>query len=574
VKDGSVACCEAIRSAFGQHRRWFRQLTARGRQRFEERDWVGLRADAAERLLLYRRGVDACERVVRELLGDRVDDRALWEDARTRYAHAIEGREDGDLAETFFNSITRRIFVTVGVDPRVEFVGRQWRDPEGSDDGVLRYGPSPDIAPLVRAVLSDRTWGVAYEDVDGDAVRAANRIDEHLAEWGLRGARRLEVLATTFFRGKGAYLIGRVRLPASDVPVVFALRNGPEGIFVDAVLLHEDDVSKLVSFTRWYFLADSPRPHDVVRFLAELLPRKRLSDLYTSLGHIKHGKTELFRELRRHLDETDERFGFTAGTPGLVMVCFTLPGLGSVFKVIRDRFPPEKEVTPRIVREKYLLVHLHDRAGRLVDAQPFEQLRFDRSRFEPALLEELLTECRKTVSLEGDAVVIGHAYLERKVVPLNLFVRSADPEAVEAAVWDFGDALRDLAACGLFPGDVLLKNFGVTRHGRVAFYDYDELALLSGLSFKTLPPDDDDDDWAVRPQFVPDPGDIFPEEFPRFLGLRPALLRVLLEHHAEIFTARWWQGVQQMLEDGKIVEFPPYSFTHRIGHRPVKRRTF
>ncbi|MCP4868942.1 MAG: bifunctional isocitrate dehydrogenase kinase/phosphatase [Proteobacteria bacterium] len=575
MNERSVACCEAIRTAFGRQRRAFRNLTARGRQRFEERDWVGLRADAAERLLLYRREVDRCERQVRDLLGDDVADRSLWQDARVAYARAIEQREDGDLAETFFNSITRRIFTTVGVDRSVEFVGQQWTDPEGSDDGVLRYGPSTDVAPLVEKALHDRTWAVPYEDAAADAARAANRIDEHLAEWGLRGPRTLEVLATTFFRGKGAYLVGRLRLAVGDVPVVFALRNGPEGIFVDAVLLHEDDVSKLVSFTRWYFLADTPRPHDVVRFLTELLPRKRLSDLYLSLGHIKHGKTELYRELRIHLDATDERFEFCAGTPGLVMVCFTLPGLDSVFKVIRDRFPPEKEVTHKIVTQRYWLVHVHDRAGRLVDAQPFEQLRFDRSRFEPDLLEELLTSCSKTVTMDGDAVVVGHAYFERKVVPLNLFVRQADPEAVEAAVWDFGDALRDLAACGLFPGDVLLKNFGVTRHGRVAFYDYDELALLPGLSFKDLPPDDDDDDdWAIRPQFVPDPNDIFPAEFPRFFGLTKPLQRVLLEHHAEIFTSAWWRGVQRMIEDGKVVEFPPYSSAHRIGGRPVKRRTY
>ena len=536
---------------------------------------MGLRADSADRLLLYRREVDDCERSVRALLADDVTDRALWEDAREAFAQAIEGREDGDLAETFFNSITRRIFATVGVDRSVEFVGRQWVDPPGSDDGVLRYGPADDVAPLVRDALLERDWGVAYEDVDGDAVRAADRIDEHLLQWGRRGARRLEVLRTTFFRGKGAYLVGRLVLPRASVPVVFALRNGPEGIFVDAVLLEEDDVSKLVSFTRWYFLADTPRPNDVVRFLSGLLPRKRLSDLYLSLGHIKHGKTELFRELRAHLDETDERFEYCAGTPGLVMVCFTLPSLDSVFKVIRDRFPPEKEVTRARVRERYWLVHVHDRAGRLVDAQPFEQLRFDRARFELALLDELMTECGRLVTLDGDDVVIGHCYMERKVVPLNLFVREADPEAVEAAVWDFGDALRDLAACGLFPGDVLLKNFGVTRHGRVAFYDYDELALLPGLKFKDLPSDDDDeDDWAIRPEFVPDPEDIFPEEFPRFFGLKPPLLRVLHEHHGEIFTARWWRGVQKMLEDGKVVEFPPYSPAHRLGARPVRRRTY
>jgi hypothetical protein len=68
-----------------------------------------------------------------------------------------------------------------------------------------------------------------------------------------------------------------------------------------------------------------------------------------------------------------------------------------------------------------------------------------------------------------------------------LFLREADPAAAESAIIDYGNALRDLAASNVFPGDLLLKNFGVTSHGRVIFYDYDELCLVSDCVFRDLP---------------------------------------------------------------------------------------
>jgi isocitrate dehydrogenase kinase/phosphatase len=349
------------------------------------------------------------------------------------------------------------------------------------------------------------------------------------------------------------------------VPLVLALRNGPNGVRVDAVLLDRNDVSILFSFTRNYFHLDHERPYDVMRFLRSLIPKKPIADLYIAIGEVKQGKTELYRALVDHLDDTQERYCFAPGIPGLVMVVFTAPGLDFVLKVIRDVFPPEKDLSPAKVRERYGWVYTHDRAGRLVDAQEFEHLAFPCDRFEPELLAELTSSCGRSVRVRGDRVYIDLAYVERKLTPLNIYVRKTSVERAIGALNEYASAIRDLAACNIFPGDLLLKNFGVTRHGRVALYDYDELVELTSITFRDLPTASrPEDEMRAEPWFAVSAHDVFPEEFQRFLGLPEKLRRELLERHPEIFTARWWRAMQDIVRSGKIHEFPPYPPERRL----------
>jgi isocitrate dehydrogenase kinase/phosphatase len=290
-----------------------------------------------------------------------------------------------------------------------------------------------------------------------------------------------------------------------------------------------------------------------------------MSELYTSLGFDRHGKTELYRSILRHLAATDDRFEIAAGQRGMVMCVFTLPRFDVVFKVIRDRFDPPKTVTHAEVREKYRLVFRHDRAGRLVDAQSFEHLEFARSRFAPALLQELLERAGETVRVEGERVIIRHLYTERRLRPLDLYLREAEPEAARDAVIDYGQVLRDLAATDIFPGDMLLKNFGVSRHGRLIFYDYDELVLLSECRFRELPQSSDDEDgMAGEPWYYVGERDIFPEEFRTFLGLQGELLQTFLAHHAELLGVSFWHRMQELHAQGEVLDIYPYRATRRL----------
>jgi isocitrate dehydrogenase kinase/phosphatase len=558
----------AVVGAFDTYQYGFAAISRRARGRFERRDWAGAVADGSERLDLYGHVIDRVERVVRQTLAGRVADRLVWASTKAVYSGLISGREDWELAETFFNSVSRRVFATVGVDGDVEFVDPDFEAPSDDDAGHLwrAWDGGRDAAAVVEEVLCHPWFDVPFEDAALDAGLAAAHMLEHMRSVGaVGGVDRVEVIDAPLFRRKGAYLVGRAFSGGRPHPFALALLNTGRGIVVDAVLTDEDDISILFSFTRSHFSVDLGPPHLVVRALRALLPRKRIAELYIALGHHKHGKTELYRDLLRHLEDADEQFRLAPGTPGMVMVVFTMAGHDVVFKVIRDHFPAIKPTTPSGIRQSYRLVFRHDRAGRLVEAQEFEHLKFDRARFAPELLEEFRRSADRTVTISPDVVVVHHAYIERRVTPLDLYVRMAAREAAVAAVVDFGQALKDLAASGIFPGELLPKNFGVTRHGRVVCYDYDELGLVTDFSFRPLPaPRTDDDELEEEAWFGVGPRDLFPEEFSRFLGL-PADLREELERaHGELWTVEFWQEIQARVLGGDQIDIFPYQPSRRL----------
>ena len=392
------------------------------------------------------------------------------------------------------------------------------------------------------------------------------RIEGHLASV-LRSTRidAIETLRAVFYRNKGAYIVGRIRNGNHMIPVVFALLNADDGVHVDTVLLVGGDVSILFSFTRAYFHVEAKCPRELIVFLKTIMPLKPIAELYTSIGLNRHGKTELYRSLRKHLDNTADRFHLAAGDRGMVMIVFTLPFYDVVFKVIRDDFTFPKVHSRREVKERYRLVFKHDRVGRLVDAQEFEHLEFRKDRFSEELLHELTTEASRTVSVEGSDIVIKHLYTERKVTPLNLYIRKSTERDAGRAVVDYGNASKELAAANVFPGDFLLKNFGVTRHGRVVFYDYDELCLLTDCNFRILPvARTAEDELESETWFAVADNDVFPEEFERFLELDGRLRDQFRKHHSDLFTVEFWRGLQDRLRDGEIMDVFPYPEAQRF----------
>jgi isocitrate dehydrogenase kinase/phosphatase len=414
-------------------------------------------------------------------------------------------------------------------------------------------------------VLGDFSWDAPYADAHRHAVLAAGRITAQLRASGI-GDRidRAQIIRAPFFRRKGGYILGRLYAGGVAVPLALALLNTERGIVIDAALTDEDDISILFSFTQSHFNVDLGPTHTLVRLLKQLMPKKPVAELYIALGHHKHGKTELYRDLLRHLRASDDRFVFAPGIPGLVMVVFTMPGYDVVFKVIRNRFPAIKPITPQDVRDKYRLVFRHDRAGRLVEAQEFEHLEFDRSRFAPDLVEEFARDAGETVAVSDGAVIIHHAYIERRVTPLDLYLREAPEDAARRAVLDFGHAIKDLAANGIFPGELLPKNFGVTRHGRVACYDYDELSLLTDFTFREMPPSSDEDEYADEAWFGVGARDVFPVELSRFLGLTPDLYGLFGRSHGDLYRADFWNDMQARVRDGEIIDIFPYPQSRRL----------
>lgn len=564
---------ETIRDAFEERQERFRAITRRAQDRFNRCQWRALHEDSVERLDLYAGLVDDTVAHLRTALGTQSQDTALWRAVRTAYADSLAGRDDAELAETFFNSVTRRIFETVGVNPEIEFTEADFRIPVIEDRAcpVCRaFGPAPHAADLHRAVrdiLSDYRDTFDYQDLERDIERVADAAARHLREVeGIRRVETIEMIESVFYRGTVAFLIGRIRAGARLMPLVISFLNEGRGVFVDAVLLTHNEVSILFSFTRSYFHVLVDRPTEMVNFLKTIIPLKRVSEIYTSLGFHKHGKAELYRELTRHLEHSADRFEIARGKRGMVMLVFTLPSFEVVFKVIRDQFDYPKQTSRSDVEDRYNLVFRHDRAGRLVDAQEFNDLQFARNRFSPELLAELRKKAGGGIDMDPDTVVIHHLYTERRLVPLDVFVVEAEPEAARDAVVDYGRAIKELAASNIFPGDLFTKNFGVTRHGRVVFYDYDELTLLTDCRFRKMPKSrGDDEELASEPWFFVGENDVFPEEFRTFLGFPPALQQVFEETHGDLFDPGFWKGIQERIRNGEVIDILPYKPRRRLS---------
>ena len=558
-----------ILEAFTAYRREFEALTRQAHIRFKNREWHAMRADATRRLDLYKNIINRIEADIRQLLADRSQNKAVWGNIKTAYSGLIATLNDWELAETFFNSITRRLFATVGVDPKIEFVDTDYKTPPlFTGKKIYRtYDGTVSIENMVQNILGNFALADEYQSIQHDIQWVSENIRTRLRNRGLSSSiDRVDVVENTFYRGMGAYIIGRFYVDSVLIPMALALLNPSDGIRVDGVLLEEAEISILFSFTRSYFHVDVKRPYDLVQFLSSLLPRKRIAELYISTGFNKHGKTELYRELLDHMTECSlDQFEISRGERGMVMIVFNMPRDDIVFKLIRDHFATPKKSTRQDVMDKYDLVFRHDRAGRLVDAQAFEHLKFDECCFAPELLIELQREAGQTVRVENDNVIVDHAYVERRVTPLNIYLEEADEEACRKVVYDFGCAIKDLAVSNIFPGDILLKNFGVTRHGRVVFYDYDELCPLTSCTFRKLPQSSSyDEEMASEPWFYVDENDVFPEEFRQFLGLAEPLRQEFMSHHADLFSVDFWQHTQAAIEAGELTHIYPYERSARL----------
>lgn len=528
-----------------------------------------MRHDANRRLELYRQEVDRIEIEIRQILGERVEDKQVWARTKAACSAGLIGEDDRELAETFFNSITRRIFSTVGVDANIEFVNTDFDTPPNRTSSIC-FHSLINVAPtgdLIRQILAQYHWEAPFKNLEHDARQAAAKISSHLRHQGIGGRiDRIDIIRDVFYRGMGAYLVGRIRAGSKLLPLAIALLNMPDGIIIDGVLLTEDDISILFSFTRSHFHVGVDRPYDLIQFLKTILPHKRTAELYISIGFHKHGKTELYRELLEHLSVCyEDRFDISPGKPGMVMIVFNMPNDDLVFKLIRDRFDKPKNTTRREVMDKYDLVFRHDRAGRLVDAQSFEHLKFEGGCFASRLIAELKQSAGNTVLFEADSIIVNHAYVERRVIPLDIFLKEAEESEAVSAVIDWGNAIKDLAVSNIFPGDILLKNFGVTRHGRVVFYDYDELCSLTSCSFRQLPPPSVyDDEMAAEPWFYVGENDVFPEELQSFIELTGSLKKQFLKHHADLFDVVFWQQTQDNIRAGELPHIFPYSDHCRI----------
>ncbi|MFT5426142.1 MAG: isocitrate dehydrogenase kinase/phosphatase [Gammaproteobacteria bacterium] len=549
---------QIIYDGFLHYNEAFHRLTRRARTRFERRDWHGHQQDLVDRIDLYEKSVRRIVLALRRLFGDRITDHDLWNEVRSYFGKRLDKVPDAGFIKTFFNSVTRRIFGTIGTDHRLEFVSTNL-----SEDielvntlNLKRYPFWGSTEKIFEAILKDFSFRVPYaksinSNINQFVESKFNIENEYL---------RFEFIDSFFYQSARAYLIGRIITRDEILPIVIAFKNTGKGILIDAVFLTEEEVSIVFSYSRSYYFADPNSVVGAVYFIHSFLPRKPIDELYTVLGRLRQGKTERHRIFTEHLKSTTDKFVHAEGDKGLVMIVFTLPSYDLVFKIIRDKFGYPKTISRNQVIDKYKLVSKHDRAGRLIDTQEFMNLKFPISRFSKILLDDLLKEAANTIEVVDDNLLIKHAYIERRVRPLNLYINEVDREEAEQAILDYGQAIKDLARTNIFPGDLLLKNFGVTRHRRILFYDYDEVSLITECNFRDIPEAKDDiDELRSESWYYVGEHDMFPEEFIKFLSMNNDLRSLFLVVHGELLTAEYWREIKSRHESGKVSLVIPYS---------------
>ncbi|NLU03197.1 MAG: bifunctional isocitrate dehydrogenase kinase/phosphatase [Pseudomonas lundensis] len=557
------AIATLILDGFDDYREHFRQITDGARARFESALWQDAQEASAARINLYEQKVSQVRQRLQSAFAEQgLLDASQWPLVKHAYIRLIDPRLDDELAETWYNSTFCSLFSHDLISDDCMFIHTTrpaLRQPRAAQ--TRTYRPAGQLSLTLTQIFSDYAFSEAYADLPGDVRRLEAHLRESLPDWVCKDPdMSIELFGSVLYRNKGAYLVGRLYTRDEQWPLVIPLlhREG-RGIQIDALITDEAEVSIIFSFTRSYFMVDVPVPAEFVGFLKRILPGKHIAELYTSIGFYKHGKSEFYRALINHLATTDDRFIMAPGVRGMVMTVFTLPGFNTVFKLIKDTFSPSKNVNRATVIEKYRLVKSVDRVGRMADTQEFADFRFPLSQFEPECLAELLDVAPSTVEVEGGTVLIRHCWTERRMTPLNLYLENANPAQIREALDDYGLAIKQLAAANIFPGDMLLKNFGVTRHGRVVFYDYDEICFLTEANFRHIPqPRTPEDEMASEPWYSIGPLDVFPEEFPPFLFADASQRRLFDELHGEIYDADYWKGLQASIASGKVIDVFPY----------------
>ncbi|MGF1546265.1 MAG: bifunctional isocitrate dehydrogenase kinase/phosphatase [Thiotrichales bacterium] len=568
------AIAETLLEGFNKHFRIYQAITAQAKDRFEQADWRAVHEASRGRIALYDQRVNEAMQGLLDTFGFDHLDETLWQKVKIRYVQLLQTHYQPELAETFYNSVFCRLFHRSYFNNDYIFlrsaVSTEYIE---SDRPAYRvfYPGEIGLRTTVSRVLNLFGFQVPWQNHRRDVRDITQALIEFIrprpqpAHLNLQ----IQVINALFYRNKAAYIVGRavndVEVTAFALPI---LNSEHDGLYVDTLLLGKRAVSQLFEFSYVYFMVEHPVPSAIVSFLEQLLPERSKSDLYSAIGFHKQGKNAFYRDFLHHLKYSEDHMIIAPGIRGMVMEVFTLPSYPYVFKVIKDRFAPPKEIDRKTVEAKYQLVKQHDRVGRMADMLEYSYVTLPKQRFARNLLDELLANCAESIELDGDSVVIKHVYIERRMIPLNMYLDHADDEQTERLMLGYGEAIKQLAAANIFPGDMLLKNFGVTPLGRVVFYDYDEVCYLTECNFRRIPPPRyPEDEMAAEPWYSVGPMDVFPEEFERFLLNNPRIRRAFNKFHRDLLAPEFWWQRQKNIQAGIYEDVFPYPERMRFRNR-------
>jgi isocitrate dehydrogenase kinase/phosphatase len=571
----------AMIQGFNKHYSLFRQTCREAKTRFENADWLGVHKAVKERIRFYDDRVNECvERLRHEFDAQSIDD-ATWQQVKLLYIGLLLNHKQPELAETFFNSVTTKILHRTYFHNDFIFVRPtiSTENLEADDDPTYRsyYANEDGLRGAIRAIVTDFRWSRPFADLERDVEAAYRAISRHVGEMPRREVNfQIQVLGSAFYRNKAAYLIGKAINGAVEYPFAVPVLHDDQGrLYLDTILLDAWRIGLLFSLSRAYFMVDMEVPSGYVQFLRAIMPNKPRSEIYIMLGLGKQGKTMFFRDFIYHLHHSEDKFIMAPGIRGLVMLVFTLPSYPYVFKIIKDIFGSSKEMDQATVKRKFMMVKQVDRVGRMADTLEFSNVLFPLERFDKEVMEELRTLAPSKFEIDGDQLIIKHLYIERRMEPLNIHLermeRTNNVDGLEHAIREYGSAIRELAQANIFPGDMLWKNFGVTRYGRVVFYDYDEIDYMTDINFRKIPPAPDfETEMSGEVWYPVAKGDVFPEEFATFLLGSPLVRKTFMKHHKDLLQPKFWQDAQQKIRDGHVEDFFPYPLDLRFCNEPAQ----
>ncbi|HTD06867.1 bifunctional isocitrate dehydrogenase kinase/phosphatase [Undibacterium sp.] len=574
---------------FDKHYRLFRASSQGAKRHFETGDWQSAQIAARERISFYDTRVKECVQTLEDEYDEDDLTDEVWREVKLHYIGLLIDHLQPELAETFFNTVCTKMlhrnyfhndFIFVRPAVSTEYIENNDTPPT-----YRVYYPAKDgLNYSLKRVVTNFQLRADFADLDRDVKLVEQRLRDNYGADKLEPNHQIQVLANLFFRNKGAYIVGKSINGNREYPFVIPiLHNRKKQLVLDTVLFDTTQITILFSFTRAYFMIDMVVPSAYVQFLRSILPKKPRSEIYTILGLQKHGKNLFYRDFLHHLKYSSDIIDTAPGIRGLVMLVFALPSFPYVFKVIKDSFPPPKETTKALIKEKYQLVKNHDRVGRMADTLEYSDVAFPRARFSEELLAEIKHYAPSVVEEDDDEIVIKHLYIERRMVPLNIYLseaeKSQDDASLEHGIVEYGNAIKELVAANIFPGDMLYKNFGVTRHSRVVFYDYDEIEYITDCNFRVIPaPRNEEDEMAAEPWYPVAKNDVFPEQFGTFLLGNTKVRHYFMKHHADLLTAAYWQGRKQRILDGHVEDVFPYPqhlrFINQVAGKPQERPSF
>jgi isocitrate dehydrogenase kinase/phosphatase len=570
----AVDIAQAMLDGFNRHYRLFRETSRAAQARFEASDWHGQQRAQRERIEFYdKRVAEAADRLTTEFDAPNLP-ADVWQQMKLHYIGLLTNHHQPELAETFFNSVSTRLlhrsyfkndFLFVRPAVSTEYIEND--EPAAAPTYRAYYPTRETLRDTIERIVTNFQLQREFEDLPRDVQRVLAAFEAQLADFRLRANFQIHVLSSLFFRNKGAYVVGKIINGFIETPFALPIVHGAEEkLLIDAALFGEDDLQLVFSFARAYFMVDMEVPSAYVTFLRSLMPRKPRSEIYNALGLQKQGKNIFYRDFLYHLRHSSDQFRIAPGIKGMVMMVFDLPSFPYVFKVIKDHYPAPKDTSREQIMGKYLLVKTHDRVGRMADTLEYSNVAFPRARFTAELIAELKAHCASVVEEDGDVIVIKHVYIERRMIPLNIYLSDATPEQMEHAVIEYGHAIKDLVAANIFPGDMLWKNFGVTRHGKVVFYDYDEIEYLTDCNFRRVPQArNEEDEMSGEVWYHVGPKDVFPETFAPFLLGNDGVRAVFMQHHADLLDADFWQGCKDRILAGHVHDVFPYDESKRFG---------